>query len=305
MKPNLLVLFLSVMLNASGQKYIDLANVYWRTSPQNSLMGSNDKINFNTYAFDAKLPIVLNDKTALIFGFDIANNAINNTTTNKSWIFSNAILQVGVEQKWNDNLKTLAMVLPKLSSNFTGGIGSRDFQFGAVIYNTKKRSEKFEWKYGAYVNSELFSVMVVPLFGFNWQMNEKWKMKTMLPVNLEITRVMNKKWIAGFLFIGANASYNLSQQINPNTTYPTNQNPYMDKADNNAWLYSDIYITKNLVLNLKAGHSVLRKYRIYNQDDKLGLKIGPVNIGDDRFETPNLLDNGWSFETRLIFRLPL
>ena len=305
MKPAALTLFFGLTLCASGQKFIDLANVYWRTSPENSLLGTTDKIDFNTYAFDAKLPIVLNDKTALIFGFDVANNSINNVSANESWVFSNVVLQIGVEQKWNDNIKTIAMILPKLSSNFTGGIGSNDFQLGGVFYNTKKRSDKFEWKYGAYVNGELFSVMVVPLFGFNWQMNDKWKMKTMLPVNLEITRVMNKKWIAGFLFIGANASYNLSQQINPNTIYPTNQNPYMDKADNNAWLYSDIYITKNLVLNLKAGHSVLRKYRIYDKDDKLGLKIGPVNIGDNRFETPNLLENGWSFETRLIFRLPL
>ena len=79
----------------------------------------------------------------------------------------------------------------------------------------------------------------------------------------------------------------------------------MDKADNNAGLFSDIYITKNLVLNIKAGHSVLRKYRIYDEQDKLGLKIGPLNVGDDRFDSPTLMDDGWSFETRFIFRLPL
>jgi len=301
-------LFLFLFFNAGfilwSQNFIDLANVYWRTSPANSRAETNEIVNFNTYAFDAKAPIVLSEKSTLIFGLDIANNNINNTTTNESWIFSSAMLQFGYELKCNDHFKTLFMLMPKLATNFTSGIDSKDFQIGGTALSTMKRGD-IDWRFGVYVNSDLFSVMIVPLLGFNWKINEKWRWKLLLPVNLDLSRVMNKKWIAGFLFVGSNASYRLRGQLNPNTTYPGNYQPYMDKADNNAWLYSDIYLTKNIVLNLKAGHSVLRKYRIYDEDDKLGLKLGPVNLGNDRFDAPILMNNGWSFETRFIFRLPL
>lgn len=297
----LCILLFSGVLYA--QNFVDLANVYWRTSPSNSMEGSADKVNFNTWAMDAKAPIVLSDKLTLLPGFELTNNRISNSTD--IWIFSSTTLQLGAEMKWTDKFKSIFMFTPKLSSTFTGGIDSKDLQFGGVVLNTKRRNENFDWRFGAYVNGELFSVMIVPLLGFNWKINDAWRLKTLIPVNLELSRIMHKKWIAGLLFIGANASYRMRQQLNPFTSFPGSYQPYLDKADNNAWLYSDIYLTKNIVLNLKAGYSVLRKYRFYDEDDKLGLKLGPVNLGNDRVDSPALMNNGFSFEGRLIFRLGL
>jgi hypothetical protein len=297
----LLILLFSGILNA--QNFVDLANVYWRTSPSSSIEGSTNKVDFNTWAMDAKAPIVLSEKLTLLPGFELTNNRISNSTD--TWIFSSTTLQLGAEMKWTDQFKSVFMFTPKLSSTFTGGVDSKDLQFGGVILNTKRRNENFDWRFGAYVNGELFSVMIVPLLGFNWKINDAWRLKTLIPVNLELSRIMHKKWIAGLLFIGANASYRMRQQLNPFTTFPGNYQPYLDKADNNAWIYSDIYLTKNIVLNLKAGYSVLRKYRFYDEDDKLGLKLGPVNLGNDRADSPALMNNGFSFEGRLIFRLGL
>jgi hypothetical protein len=304
MKRLLLIVFIMSVTVGLAQNFIDLANVYWRTSPGNSVDGSGEKVNFNTWALDAKVPLVLSDKLVLIPGFELTHNRIS-TTDSTNWVFSSATLQLGAEVRWTERFKSVFMFTPKLSSTFTGGVDSKDLQFGGLTLNTLQHTENFDWRFGAYVNAELFSVMIVPLFGFNWKINEKWRLRTLIPVNLELSRIMHKKWIAGLLFIGANASYRMRQQINPNTLYPGNYQPYMDKADNNAWLYSDIYLTKNLVLNLKAGYSVLRKYRLYDDGDKLDLKLGPVNIGNDRFDAPALMNNGLSFEMRLLFRMPL
>lgn len=299
-----LVILLAAAKIGFTQNFVDLANVYWRMSPGNAVEGSDEKVNFNTRAMDAKIPVKISDKLILLPGTELANNSIVNSNGN-SWVFSSVALQLGLEYKWSDRFKSVFMVIPKYSTTFTGGVDSKDLQFGGLTLNTFKRSDNFDWRFGAYVNSELFSVMIVPLFGFNWKMNEKWRWKMLIPVNLELSRIMNKRWIAGLLFIGANASYRMRQQLNPYATYPENYQPYMDKADNNAWLYSDIYLTKNLVLNLKAGYSVLRKYRLYNEDDKLDLKLGPVNLGNDRADVPALMKNGLSFEARFIFRMPL
>lgn len=303
MKVSTIVFALIISTQLHAQNFVDLANIYWRNSPGNSIQGSSEKANFTTWAMDAKAPVVLSDKLTLLPGFEITNNRI--LSPSDSTIFSSATLQLGAEMKWNTSFKTVFMFTPKLSSTFTGGVDSKDLQFGGVVLNTYRKSENFDWRFGAYVNGELFSVMIVPLFGFNWKINDNWRLKTLLPVNLELSRIMNKKWIAGLLFIGANASYRMRQQINPFTTFPENYQPYLDKADNNAWLYSDIYLTKNLVLNLKAGYSVLRKYRYYNENDKLDLKLGPVNLGNDRADSPPLMNNGFSFEARFIFRLGL
>lgn len=297
----LLLIFFSAEICA--QNFVDLANIYWRNSPSNATEESSDKVDFNTWSMDAKIPIVLSDKLTLLPGFEIAHNRISNSTD--TWIFSSTTLQLGAEMKWNSRFKTVFMFTPKLSTTFTGGIDSKDMQFGGAVLNTLNKNENFDWRFGVYANGELFSVMIVPLFGFNWKINENWRLKTLIPVNLELSRIMHKRWIAGLLFIGANASYRMRRQLNPFTTFPGSYQPYLDKADNNAWLYSDFYLTKNIVFNLRAGHSILRKYRFYDEDDKLGLKLGPVNLGNDRADSPVLMKNGFSFEARFIFRLPL
>lgn len=288
----------------NAQNFVDLANLYWRTSPANGVENSTDQVNFNSWNLDIKAPVVLSGKTVFIAGIDLSHNRITNTTAGIDYLFSSAALQLGVEKKW-ERFKMLALVMPKLSSTFTGGIDGKDFQFGGLVLNNLRRNDHFDWRFGAYVNSELFSIMVVPLLGFNWKINERWRWKMLAPVNLEISRIMSSRWIAGLLFIGVNGSYRMRGQLNPNNQFPGSYQPYLDKADNNAWLYSDIYLTKNLVFNLKIGHSVLRKYRFYDETDKLTLKLGPVNIGNDREVSIPLMKNGWSFETRLIFRMPV
>jgi hypothetical protein len=42
----------------------------------------NDKVDFNTWAMDAKVPVVLSDKLTLLPGFELTNNRISNSTDN-------------------------------------------------------------------------------------------------------------------------------------------------------------------------------------------------------------------------------
>ena len=49
-----------------SQKWVDLGNVYWRTSPFNSIENSTEKRNMNMFVVDAKAPVVLNEKNILV-----------------------------------------------------------------------------------------------------------------------------------------------------------------------------------------------------------------------------------------------
>lgn len=298
-----LLLFLIIIQSFAGrtQNHIDLANVYWRTSPGNAIEGSNERRNFNMYVADAKLPLVLNDRNVFIIGAEYQHNSI--TYADEPFIgapeyeFASSTLQLGLEHKWNDRSKMLFMGLGRLNTDYSN-ITTKHFQLGGLAFGTTSRSENFDWKYGLYYNGEFFGKMFVPLFGFNWKINDKWRLKTVIPVNLELT-YQPKDWFrAGLRFDGVNGSY----RIGPNVFSP---NYHLDKADNNVWAFTEVNLGKNVWIHVKAGHSVLRKYRFYPDEEKLALKLGPVNLGDNRQVTTPLFENGISFEMRFIYRLPL
>lgn len=306
MKKLVLSLLLLTFASAFGQKSIDLGNVYWRISPANGIEGFAGKRTMNMFAADAKAPIVLNDNDVLIFGLEYQYNSItSNSILHSDYRFSSSMLQIGWEHKWNERSKMLFMAIPRFNSDYNDVRFNHHFQLGGLALGTTSRSEKFDWKYGVYYNGERFGPMIVPLFGFNWRINDQLQFKLTIPVSLELA-YQPKDWFrTGLRFDGVNASY--AYQAIPGFA---STDGYIDKADNNAWLFAEAHLGKNFWFHIKAGHSVLRKYRYFTKGDQMNLKLGPVNVGDDRNwndpkSVPVLFQNGWSFETRLIYRLPL
>ena len=305
MKSALLALLLLASGSLPAQNWIDLANVYWRTSPFNAIEGSNEKRTMNMYVVDGKAPVILNNNNVLIFGLEYQYTTISNE--NPLWpnyAFASHMLQLGWEHKWSDKSKMLFMTIPRFNTDYSN-IGKAHFQLGGLALGTTSRSERFDWKYGLYYNGELFGPMFVPLFGFNWKINKKWRFKLTIPLNLEIA-YMPKDWFrAGLRFDGVNASYAYTPLPDASSSLG-----YIDKADNNAWLFSDFRIGKNIWCHIKAGYSILRKYRYFLGGDQMTLKLGPVNIIDERHygnpkNVPLLFKNGYSFELRFLYRLPI
>lgn len=298
MKKCLVLLIGLLSCTSYGQNFVDIASVYYRMSPANKISGSSNQMNFNTFAVDVKLPVPLSDRTVAILALEYHQSTFSYTNNiSPSFDLTSYGVQMGVQHDWNHRFNTLAMVVTRYNTNFSDKNFGNNFQIGGVFLNKHKRDGNFTWKYGLYFNSEFFGPMFVPLFGFIWQINEKTKLNITAPVNLELRYTMNERFSGGLRFDGVNGSYNLLS--------PGGSRLYVDRADNNVWLFNDFYVTKNLVFHLKAGYSVLRNYRTFDFDDKLNIKLGPVNIGDNRVETDKWFQNGWSFEGRMIFRLPL
>ncbi len=253
---------------------------------------------------DVKMPIVLNKQNIVIIGLEYQRNTIQFVDDPfegaSDYTFASSTLQLGLEHKWNDRSKMLFMTLGRYNTDYNDHANSA-FQLGGLAFGTTSRSDNFDWKYGLYYNGEFFGHMFVPLFGFNWKINDKWRLKTVIPINMELS-YQPKDWFRGGLrFDGVNGSYR--SRLIPGSDFPANY--HIDKADNNIWGFAEFHLGKNVWFHLKAGHSILRKYRLYNDTKKLALKLGPVNIGDDRPETISLFENGMSFEFRFIYRLPL
>lgn len=301
MKSVILLFFSLFVTHSFSQQWVDLANVYWRTSPMNAADSSTQQWNLNTYAVDLKAPVVLNDDNVLIFGLEYQQNSISRVSSTLDPLnFSSSMLQIGWEHKWNEKSKMLFMSMTRFNSDFKF-VDINHFQQGGLALGTTSRSDNFDWKYGLYYNAEFFGPMFVPLFGFNWKINEKWRFKLVIPVNFELS-YQPKKWFrTGLRFDGVNASY----RTNLNTGLDFINGYHIDKADNNLWGFAEFHIGKNMWLHAKAGYSVLRKYRVYNDTEKMDVKFGPVNVGDNRTVTTPIFKNGMSFEARFIYRLPL
>ena len=140
--------------------------------------------------------------------------------------------------------------------------------------------------------------MIVPLFGFNWKINDKWRLKTVIPINLELSYQPRTWFRSGLFFEGINASYRVFN-------YSTAKDDYLDKADNNLSLFSEVHLGKNIWLHAKAGISIIRQYRVFENDERLSLKLGPVNISDNRPQTQALFKDGVFIEGKIIYRLPI
>lgn len=295
-------LFLFCSTFSYAQNWIDIGTVTTKLAPNNSTSETNNKRSLSSLAINAKLPIVLSESNVLIVGL---NHQINSIQDSKKVFFegipqfSSSMLQLGLQHEWNEKSKTLLMAMVRLNTDYNK-IDQSHFQMAGLILSTTKKTKDFHWKYGAYANTEYFATMIVPLFGFNWKINDKWRLKTVIPINLELS-YQPKKWFrTGLFFEGINASYRITQYDSLGFN-----SKYIDKADNNLSLFSEVHLGKNFWFHLKSGISVLRKYRVYDNEDQMTLKLGPINIGDNRPESEVLFDNGWFIEGKIIYRLPL
>jgi len=296
----LLISFVLVSTISFSQNWVDLGNAFWRFSPYNSVDSSSEQRNLSTFVFNAKVPLVLNEENLLIAGLEHQYNSVSASKSSSDFNkleFSSTMFQFGWEHKWNEKSKMLFMTIGRLNSNFVS-VDDKHFQLGGLALGTTKKSEDFQWKYGIYYNGEYFGPMIVPLFGFNWRMNEKWRLKMVIPMNLEVSYFPGKRFRTGLFFEGVNASYRIVHNDIDNDFY-------VDKADNNLSYFSEFNLGKNIWFHVKAGYSILRGYDTYENEEQLSLKIGPINIGNNRPDTPPMFENGWSVEARMIYRLPL
>ena len=309
MKYFFLSFFLCIITKGIGQNWVDLVNVYWQASPSNTIDGvTDDKRNFNMFVGNVKLPIVLNDKNILVLGLENQQTRITSVkdqiTGANTYQFSSTMLQIGLEHRWDKKNKTLLMAIPRLNSG-QQEFNKNQLQLGGLVLSTSSRNDDFDWKYGLYYNNEFFGHMFVPLFGFNWKINQQLRLKLIVPLNFEFAYMPNDRLRVGVRFDGINASYRYQNASEINGL----SNQYIDKADNNVWAFGECHLGKNIWVHFKAGHSVLRKYRFFNDGDQMSVKLGPVNFGDDRNlghpkDVMVWFNNGFSFESRLIYRLP-
>jgi len=242
------VCILSNPCKIAAQPFLDIVNVKYSNSPHAGLFNQNkNDLELQYFSLSTNLPVPFkNKKDALIFSpyFEKWWSQVNkNTRQDHTGIaLPVSFIKSITKTKWS-------IVLTAIARMNDSSIGKKStVQIGGAFIAGYKRNEKLTWKLGVYVNNELFGVFVMPLLGIDWKMNERNNLFGILPGNLTYEHRISKRFYYGANFRAITNSYG-------------NTNGYWRMDENQLGVYLDTYLAKNFVLNMEAGHSVLRKIR--------------------------------------------
>ncbi len=139
------------------------------------------------------------------------------------------------------------LLTPIVRANDTSVNSKSKYQFGgALLANHKSANGRLTYKIGIYVNGDLFGLFIMPLLGIDWQINSKTNLFGVLPGNLTIEHQISSKFHYGATFRAITNSYSDSGKR------------YLRIDENQLGIFADYYLTKKIVLNLEAGHSLFR-----------------------------------------------
>jgi hypothetical protein len=275
-------------LTLTSQSFIDIARLEYRISPDNALEDTcHSQFTIQSFEANVLLPLKIDSSNYILAGLAHSTLYLDDVK------FQSNVLQIGWQHTWNSRWKSTILLLPKTSSD-GGNFTKKDAQIGGFLLISKERSTDFQWKFGAYVNRDRFGPLTVPILGFKWQVNPSWQIDLAMPVAATVRKTFNERLMAGIVYSGRKFSY-----------YQNESDSYLEVGENFLWAFTDMYLSKSIVLNLRAGHSILRDYVSYRDKEKVALSFGSFELDDNRTALTPSISQGFSFQGSLIWRVNL
>jgi hypothetical protein len=254
-----LITFLSI---CSAQQYVDLARIEYNHGLPQSFNDTTGTGNFSELKLDLLAPIVVNDYFAIVTGALLERTDVSLFPGKEASLYGN-MLTLGANIKHNEKWSGTYLILPKFSSDLKK-IRQRDIQIGALAFIKYRVILNFNYRFGIYVNSDLYAPMFVPFAGI-YLLKNNWEIKAALPINAEINRQFGAHLKIGARFDGINKSYNLNDC--------TNQ--YFEKMNNELGILARLMFG-NFHFQFFGGHSLGRSFRTYAYGDRFDLAISAI-----------------------------
>lgn len=240
--------FLMSTLKSAAQPYLDIVNIKYSNSPNTGVINHNrNEIKIQYFGLSINLPIQFKNKRDVVIISPFFENWIAETKHSNTQRYYSIALPVTLSK----SIKNTAW-----SFLFTGILRMNDskidengkMQVGGAFILNNQRNKNLTWKLGIYVNNEFFNVFVMPLAGIDWKINDRNKLFGVLPGNLTYEHRIKDHFYYGACFRAITNSYYTSPG-------------YWRIDENQLGLYLDTYVSKAIVLNIEAGHSLFRKVR--------------------------------------------
>jgi hypothetical protein len=288
MKSALSVLFFVLLYSANvlGQPYIDIINLKYQNFLPVIYYGDDHKLSVEESYLSLNIPIPLKNKDVILTGGVFDQLSFNSAHGQKDLYAFN--FQLGYLKNWkNTKWKTLFVVLPKISSD-QFKVSSGSFQPGGILLFTYVKSANLQYKFGGYYNKEFFGNFYMPLLGLEWKPLPRLNIFGVLPGYMIIEYKATSKLYSGLSYQCLTASYRLHD--GENYAFVRNGDKFWGQMQ--LKLFLNFYIKKYIVAFGEFGHSLCRKYEVYNKNK-------------DRIEHPvfKKTHDGFIFNLGLAFRI--
>lgn len=295
-KIKFIIPFLFVCVEVAGQKYVDIARFYYGNSSLNHFDNSDSTTRVKEIGLDITMPIVLNPSDAILSGLLYDRTQVRLFESEPEETISILGLRAGLSKKHSEKWSGTYILIPKIASDFES-ITWKDFQLGAIVLMKYTKRENLNYKLGAYYNSEFFGPMFVPLFGMYYlSANTRFEANLTLPFLADANYKLHEHIQVGINFFGQVRSFHLSQ-------LPEGDHEgYVVKASNDLFAYLKFNLSKQISIQTKAGYSLGRSYRVYDESDKIIFGSILVRVGDDRQQLNTDFENGLVYQATVVYR---
>ncbi len=295
-KCTLLIPLILLMGTTFGQKYVDIAKIYYGNTAQNKFENSDSSTRIKELGLDITFPIQINTNDAVLTGLIYERIETKLFEAGPIEKISVTGVRVGLSKKHSDKWSGTYLLVPKLASDFES-ITGKDFQIGAILLMKYTKREDLNYKLGVYYNSELFGPFIVPLFGLYYiSPNKRFETNLTLPFLADMNYKLHHRLNIGMNFFGQIRSYHLTE------VESTGSGGYVVKGTNDLYGYLKFNLSKGLSIYTRMGYSLGRSYRVYDEEDKITFGTVLLKVGDNRQQLNTDFANGLTFQLTMQYR---
>ncbi len=279
-----------------SQEYIDPLKLYFATSPNTGYDGADGTTSINEYGGEIMVPRPFGDGHAVILGVHTELTTLMPEPNTEVLNLYTIGPRLGVLWQHNEKWSGQYVLLPQIASDLKG-FGWNDVQMGAIGIVSYKKSERTQYRFGAFYNSALYGPAVFAVLGFYHKSeNKKWTWDFRLPIDADINYKINNKFSTGIHFDAMLRSYYLNDPLF------NSSNEYIVKSTQEPFLYMNYSPAKNFVFMLKLGHSAFRHYRMFDTDDKVDFVFTGATFNDNRTQLNHDQKDNFILQLRFHYR---
>ncbi len=258
-----------------AQDYIDLVKINYGTILDASFEDSDAKTNVNLLDVAVTFPIPINEKVAVITGLDYNQQGLDLSPNAQTTTLNNITLKAGLNIKHNDKWSGTYLFLPKIASQDLHTDGDHLF-FGGLALLKYQKSNRLQYRFGAYATTEGFGVLMTPVLGLYYMSEDKhWEVAANLPINADMNYSFNPAIAVGFGFQAPVRSYSLEREDGVPELYAQVSNiefgPYVEHS----------FLDESILVRLQGGYSSA-SYEVFEEGDTLPIRLSAFEFGDDR-----------------------
>lgn len=298
-KISLVLIIVSIAFQSlSAQGYIDLFKINYTTVPSSGYEEVDGDNEVSMFDVGLTYPIKLSDKVAVITGLDYAQQTLELAPNTENVTLNMLRLKAGINIKHSDKVSGTYVLLPRISSEDFHTDGDHFF-FGGLVLIKYQKTERFQWRFGAYASTEGFGVLATPIIGLHYKSeNTKLEITANLPISADLNYTLGGKTSLGFGLFTPVRTFSMESRQGLSDTYTQVANiefgPYFEYR----------ILDNSLLLRAQAGYEAL-SYEVFAEGDELPFRLSAFEFGDGRDLLNPEMSGSLFFKIGAIYRFHL